>query len=159
SAIPPLVERGLKVKLACPLMTENLLSYRGVMKLAEDLGVPYMLDLTITPMMDGSQGTLAHRVPSSALLPVLQDPVLTGCDVRSAAEENAEPALQLASAVSSGLESSVYDDLPCSAGHNSCYISPYGDVLPCVQLPKAAGNLRRQRFAEIWYRSPALEEV
>jgi len=49
-----LLEHGLQVKLACPLMQENLMAYRGVMALAEKLGIPYILDLTITPMMDGS---------------------------------------------------------------------------------------------------------
>jgi radical SAM protein with 4Fe4S-binding SPASM domain len=159
AAIPLLLEQGLKVKIACPLMRQNLLAYRGVMTLADKLGVPYILDLTITPMMDGSRGPLAHRVAPSALLPVLQDPVLNSCHVRPSAEQEAAPGSKLGSAVSSGLESSVYDDIPCSAGHSSYYISPYGDVLPCVQLPKAAGNLRRQRFADIWYRSPAMEEV
>jgi len=62
-------------------------------------------------------------------------------------------------AVSSGIESSAYEDLPCSAGHNSCYISPYGDVFPCVQLPQAAGNLRREKFADIWYHAPQLERL
>jgi radical SAM protein with 4Fe4S-binding SPASM domain len=63
------------------------------------------------------------------------------------------------SAVSSGIESAAYEDLPCSAGHNSCYISPYGDVFPCVQLPQAAGNLRREKFDDIWYHAPQLERL
>src|SRR5512137_1788030 len=159
AAIPRLVGQGLKVKVACPLMQQNLLAYRGVMELAEKLGVPYVLDMTITPMMDGSHGPLAHRVTTSDLLPVLQDPVLNSCHTRPSAEQSATLEPKLGSVVSSGLESSIYDDIPCSAGHNSCYISPYGDVLPCVQLAKPAGNLRHQRFTEIWYRSPALEEV
>jgi len=68
AAIPLLLEVGLQVKLACPLMRENLLAYRGVMALAEKLGIPYILDLTITPMMDGSEGPLAHRIPVSSLV-------------------------------------------------------------------------------------------
>jgi radical SAM protein with 4Fe4S-binding SPASM domain len=63
------------------------------------------------------------------------------------------------SAVSSGIEGQAYEDLPCSAGHNSCYISPYGDVFPCVQLPQAAGNLRREKFDDIWYHAPQLERL
>lgn len=63
------------------------------------------------------------------------------------------------STVSSGVESAAYEDLPCSAGHNSCYISPYGDVFPCVQLPQAAGNLRREKFDDIWYHAPQLERL
>ena len=162
AAIPLLLEQGLQVKLACPLMRENLLAYRGVMALAEKLGVPYVLDLTITPMMDGNEAPLAHRVPVSSLLPVMQDPALHACKPQPTAE--AARAMQdypatIGSAVSSGIESSAYEDLPCSAGHNSCYISPYGDVFPCVQLPQAAGNLRRERFRDIWYHAPQLERL
>jgi radical SAM protein with 4Fe4S-binding SPASM domain len=53
----------------------------------------------------------------------------------------------------------AYHDIPCSAGHNSCYISPYADVFPCVQMPHPAGNLRRQTFAAIWHDAPQLQEV
>jgi len=162
AAIPLLLEQGLQVKLACPLMKENLMAYRGVMALAENLGVPYVLDLTITPMMDGSDGPLAHRVSTAELLPVLQDPVLHGCHpqpVSQAAGTDETQSPSFSSAVTSGIDGSAYDDLPCSAGHNSCYISPYGDVFPCVQLPQAAGNLRRERFADIWYHAPQLEQL
>ena len=162
AAIPVLIEHGLQVKLACPLMQENLMAYRGVMALAEKLGIPYILDLTITPMMDGSGGPLAHRVSVSSLLPVLQDPLLHACKpqpgAQSASAGNASPPA-FGSAVSSGVGSPAYEDLPCSAGHNSCYISPYGDVFPCVQLPQAAGNLRREKFDEIWYHAPQLERL
>jgi radical SAM protein with 4Fe4S-binding SPASM domain len=162
AAIPILLEYGLQVKLACPLMQENLMAYRGVMALAEKLGVPYILDLTITPMMDGSSGPLEHRASVSSLLPVLRDPALNGCKPQPSAQVdsafNALPS-SLGSAVSSGIESAAYEDLPCSAGHNSCYISPYGDVFPCVQLPQAAGNLRREKFDDIWYHAPKLERL
>ena len=162
AAIPILLEQGLQVKLACPLMQENLMAYRGVMALAEKLGVPYILDLTITPMMDGSSGPLKHRASVSSLLPVLRDPVLNACKPQPTAQVasamNALPS-SFGSAVSSGIESSAYEDLPCSAGHNSCYISPYGDVFPCVQLPQAAGNLRREKFDDIWYHAPQLERL
>ena len=162
AAIPILLEHGLQVKLACPLMQENLTAYRGVMALAEQLGVPYIIDLTITPMMDGSSGPLAHRASVSSLLPVLRDPALNACKPQPTAEaaatmEALPPAF--GSAASSGIDGSAYEDLPCSAGHNSCYISPYGDVFPCVQLPQAAGNLRRETFADIWYGSPKLERL
>jgi AdoMet-dependent heme synthase len=158
AAIPLLQERGIQVKLACPLMKQNLLAYRGVMALAERLGVPYVLDMTITPMMDGSATPLDHRVSVDALLPVLQDSSLQSCGTKVVWEDWGSAAV-LGSGVSSGMESSAYEDLPCSAGHNSCYISPYGDVYACVQLPMAAGNLRKQSFEEIWTKAPALERI
>src|SRR5580704_13502365 len=148
-AIRFLQAEGLQVKLACPLMKQNLAGFREVQGLADDLGVPYMLDMTITPKMDGDESVLALRGSSTELLQVLQDKKLNTRACAPAEKAN-EPLLAIASATSSGIESSAYDDIPCSAGHNSCYISPYGDVSPCVQMPKPAGNLRKQRFDEIW---------
>jgi len=148
---------GLRVKIACPLMKQNLMAYRTVLALAEELEVPYILDLTITPKMDGDTSLLALRNSGHDLLPVLQDPVLN-----PSAHGNQEAVKAggiTGSATSSGLESSAYDDIPCSAAHNSCYISPYGDVYPCVQMPVPTGNLRRQRFADIWYGSPQMQRV
>jgi radical SAM protein with 4Fe4S-binding SPASM domain len=49
--------------------------------------------------------------------------------------------------------------LPCSAGHTACYVSPYGDVYPCVQFPLPSGNVRQTKFIDIWRDSPQLNEV
>jgi AdoMet-dependent heme synthase len=158
AAIPLLQAQGIQVKIACPLMKQNLLAYRGVMTLAERLGVPYVLDMTITPMMDGGQSTLDHRVSPEALLPILQDEALHACGTRApVAEMDSVPVT--GSSVSSGIESAAYEDLPCSAGHNSCYISPYGDVYACVQLPMSAGNLRKASFEKIWRHAPELDRI
>jgi radical SAM protein with 4Fe4S-binding SPASM domain len=51
------------------------------------------------------------------------------------------------------------EGFPCSAGHTACYISPYGDVFPCVQFPLPSGNVRRQKFLDIWRHSPQLKDV
>ena len=158
AAIPLLQAQGIQVKIACPLMKQNLLAYRGVMALAERLGVPYVLDMTITPMMDGGQEPLDHRVSPDALLPILQDEALHACGTRApVAEVDSLPVT--GSSVSSGIESAAYEDLPCSAGHNSCYISPYGDVYACVQLPISAGNLRGASFEQIWRNAPELNRI
>ena len=157
-AIRFLLAEGLQVKLACPLMKQNLAAFRDVQSLAEKLGVPYMLDLTITPMMDGGDGVLGLRSSAAELLQVLQDQNLNS-RASTPPEAATEAAFATGSATSSGIESGAYDDIPCSAGHNSCYISPYGDVSPCVQMPKPAGNLRKQRFDEIWYGSSEMNRV
>jgi len=158
AAIPLLQQRGIQVKLACPLMKQNLMAYRGVLALAESLGVPYVLDMTITPMMDGNDAPLDHRVSVDALLPVLQDSTLQSCGTKVAPEDGFAPAF-FGSAVSSGIETSAYEDLPCSAGHNSCYVSPYGEVYACVQLPMPAGNIRKQSFRQIWEGAAVLERI
>jgi radical SAM protein with 4Fe4S-binding SPASM domain len=155
TAIRFLQAEGLQVKIACPLMKQNLMAYRNVQALAAELGVPYVLDMTITPKMDGDMSLLQLRNSAQELLPILQDTTLNPslCSTDSADETS------LGSATSSGIESQAYEDIPCSAGHNSCYISPYGDVFPCVQMPVATGNLRRQPFEEIWSSSPEMNRV
>ena len=159
ATIPALLEEGLVVKIACPLMTGNLASYSAVRALAERLGVPYMFDLTITPMMDGGTTPLALRAGAEQLLPIMQHAQACGL---ASAEQRGRPD-DLGSSTSSGIESSdgcsAYDDIPCSAGHNSCYISPYGDVYPCVQMPIAAGNLRRESFRDVWEGSQVMRRV
>jgi AdoMet-dependent heme synthase len=157
AAIRFLQAQGLQVKIACPLMKQNLMAYRGVRELAEELGVPYVLDLTITPKMDGDTSILPLRISTQNLLPILQDPLLQ--PPHDPCSNLQEPVAVTGSASSSGFESKAYDDIPCSAGHNSCYISPYGDVLPCVQMPIPAGNLRRQSFQEVWFDSTTMNRV
>ena len=62
-------------------------------------------------------------------------------------------------AVAPGADEDLMDNIPCSAGHSACYVSPYGDVYPCVQFPLPSGNVRKQKFIDIWKYSPQLEEV
>ncbi len=47
----------------------------------------------------------------------------------------------------------------CLAGQLICLIDVDGDVLPCSYFPKAAGNVRRQSFKEIWEKSPFFAEL
>jgi radical SAM protein with 4Fe4S-binding SPASM domain len=157
NAIRFLQAEGLNVKIACPLMKQNLMAYRNVQALAAELGVPYVLDMTITPKMDGDMSLLQLRSSTKELLPILQDPSL---NPKTCSPDGTQAAAApTGSATSSGIESRAFEDIPCSAGHNSCYISPYGDVFPCVQMPVATGNLRQQKFEDIWFRSAEMNRV
>lgn len=140
--------QGLLVKISCPLMKQNIGAWRGVQALAEALEVPYIMDPTITPMIDGDRKPVALRLAPNELLPVLADPVLN--PVSSPADSADCGGAALAQA---------YDNIPCSAGHNSLYISPYGDVFPCVQMPLPTGNVRKESFSEIWYGSRGMNRV
>ena len=145
-AIRFLKSTGLKVSIANVLMSQNMQDYQGVRALAAELDVPCTLDPTVTPMMDGNRSTLSLGVDQAALREVFRDPSLVG-DVD---EFCAIPA----PAGASDLEST-----PCSAGHTACYVSPYGEVFPCVQFPLPTGNVRQQRFIDIWRHSDRMNEV
>jgi len=144
NAIRFLKSQGLKVIIANVLMTGNMRDIHAVRKLAEQLGVECTLDPTVTPMMDGDRSTLNLNAGESALRDLFRDEAFGG---------NADCAPPLPP------DESVMESLPCSAGHTSCYISPYGEFYPCVQFPLSCGNVRRQPFLDIWRNSERLKEV
>ncbi len=146
NAIRFLKSQGLKVILANVLMTENMHDYQGVRALAEELGAECTLDPTVTPMMDGGRSTLALNAGEAAIRELFRDENLVGD-----AEEFCAPP-------PTPTEDSM-DSLPCSAGHTAAYVSPYGEFYPCVQFPLSCGNVRQQRFIDIWRHSERLNEV
>jgi len=143
-----LKSNGVRVSFANVLMKHNAGDYPEVQALAAGLGVGYHVDPTITPMMDGDRSILDLNITSAELEQVFHESTLVG----NAEEFCAPPAGPLA-------EADALDTLPCSAGHTACYISPYGDVFPCVQFPLLSGNVRKTRFLDIWQGSPELKEV
>ena len=145
-AIRFLREQGLRVTIANVLMTVNIADQNGVQKLAAELGVHYTLDPTITPMMDGDTSVLALRIPGEELPAVFSNPALVGNQEEFCAPPKPPSAEDL-------------EGYSCSAGHSFCYISPYGDVFPCVQFPLPTGNIRQQKFLDIWNSSPEMKEV
>ena len=148
AGIRRLRDRGVKVILANVLMRSNFQDYVGVKALAQELGAQFTIDPTITPMMDGDRSILSLGIDQDELRQVFRDQGLVG----NVDEFCAPPAGPLA-------EADAMDTIPCSAGHTACYISPYGDVYPCVQFPLPSGNVRRSKFLDIWRGSPELNEV
>ena len=145
-AIRFLRAQGLKVIIANVLMLQNIHDYPGVKALAADLGVAFTIDPTITPRMDGDRSILSLNINQASLRQVFRDEALVGN-----VEEFCAPPKQA--------DEDDLDVLPCSAGHSACYVSPYGDVYPCVQFPLPSGNVRRTPFLDIWRHSDQLNEV
>jgi AdoMet-dependent heme synthase len=118
----------------------------GVQALAAELGVNYTLDPTITPKIDGDTAILNLRISGAELNAVFHNKNLVG-NVEEFCATPPAPG------------DDIMEGLPCSAGHTAAYITPYGDVFPCVQFPLPSGNVRRRRFIDIWRDSPELNEV
>jgi radical SAM protein with 4Fe4S-binding SPASM domain len=146
AAIRLLKSRGVNVMIGNVLMQQNVADYAGVKALANDLGVEVTIDPTITPKMDGDRSLLQLGIRDAQLAEVFRDTQLVG-DVEEFC------------AVPGPVDDSALDMVPCSAGHTYCYISPYGDVYPCVQFPLPCGNVRKDTFLNIWRNSTQMNEV
>ena len=147
AAIRFLRSQGLKVSIADVLMVSNRRDYLGVQALAKELDAGFTLDPTITPHINGDRSLVALNVEHQELRAVMREESLVG----NSAEYCAPPAPVSTEELNTGIA--------CSAGHSFCYISPYGDVFPCVQFPLPSGSVRKQSFADIWKFSPQLKEV
>ncbi len=127
-----LKERGITVTLKSPLMRMNLANYSGLISLAEELGVAWKFDPMVLPRNDGSDVPTRLGLDDAGLERVYRDEKIMprGELIQSAPMDPSAPT--------------------CSAGRTSGAISPFGDVVPCIQWMVTAGNVRRQSFAEIW---------
>ena len=143
-----LIAAGIKVSFANVLMQQNLHDYKAVKALADEIGAGYGVDPTVTPMMDGDRSILELNVAEETLRTVLRDIEKIGDDAEFCVVPEGPYDVDEA-----------FSRIPCSAGHTACYISPYGDVYPCVQFPLPCGNIRKTTFADIWHNSPQLKEV
>ncbi len=128
---------GLTVALKTPLMTLNGDAARDVHALARAAGMPCRFDVTMTPKNDGGTGPLALQLAHDAL-----------ADILSRAPFSAYAS-----------EGNVEGPSPCNAGRAYCAIGPTGDVMPCIMMPIAVGNVRTARFADVWREAPLLERL
>ncbi|HEY1206225.1 MAG: radical SAM protein [Bryobacteraceae bacterium] len=145
-AIRLLVSHGVKARITDVLIRQNLDDYPQVQALGAELGVETKIDATVGPSFDGDFSLCSLRIPFDGLQKVFRDPGVVD-DIESFCAPPPPPDQQ------------ALDGYPCGAGHSACYISPSGDVMPCVQFPVVCGNLRHGRFAEIWSASPGFSGI
>lgn len=145
-AVGRLKADGVKVSLTNVLMTYNSGHAKAVKRLANDLGVGYVVDPTITPKLDGDWSITKLGISTKELEEIYHTEEFVGN-----VGEFCAPL--------STVDDEVLDGYSCSAGHTLAYISPFAEVFPCVQFPMSCGSLREQSFREIWWHSRQLGEL
>jgi len=145
-AIKHLRANNIKVSVTNVLMQLNRRDALAVKQLAQDLGVNFVIDPTVTPMLNGDRSITKLGVTFDELQEIMRT------------EEFVGDVAEFCSPVST-VGDDVLEGYSCSAGHTLAYISPFGDVFPCVQFPMPCGSVRKQSFNEIWYHSPAFNEL
>lgn len=142
-AVRLLKKYNLKIVLKSVIMEPNFHQAEEIYGLSYRLGADdYLYSLEVSPKNDGS------RLPQRYQL----------------GEEKIRYFLSRNIASSSKEEDDEYSDSPltkplCGTGSLTCYISPYGEVYPCIQLLISMGNIRKKAFAEIWRKPSLLRET
>lgn len=138
-------DRGLRVTVKSLLTQDNFEEHLGIRRLAESLGADCVFDVSVTGSQDGRVKPDGRRITDSQLAEFIGSYVEDYRDVLGGAPEQEQAAI---------------GNCPgCLAGVSTCCIGPYGDVYPCVQLAKSAGNVRQASFRKIWRESSELERL
>jgi radical SAM protein with 4Fe4S-binding SPASM domain len=129
-------ERGVRVKLNTLLLDWNIAERQAMLDLTGELGVYCEQTFKISPGDDGRARAASHQLSTAQMTAVLV--------------ADRTPFIPKAPEA---------DRRTCQVGLASCLVSPYGVVYPCIELRIPAGDLRRQKFAEIWTEAPIFRQL
>jgi MoaA/NifB/PqqE/SkfB family radical SAM enzyme len=134
---------GLPVVFNCIAMRPNAREVKALRDFALQAGIPLRLDARLTRRWDGAP----HR-PGLALSPEEQENLYKELGLRS--EELREPG-------TIAWDPGIHN---CGAGEYSGYITPWGYLWPCIEVPVICGRLQEQScFRDLWETSLRLREV
>ena len=161
------VQEGLYTTMATTVTKLNISDVADLIDLARDIGVSRFIHFNFIPVGRGKEIADLDLSPSERewLLKLLYEKSKTsGIEVLSTAPQYARIVLQeseghavapthfyVGSGHKWGIQPLAEFIGGCGSGRLYCAIEPNGDVTPCVFIPQfVVGNLREQRFLEIW---------
>ncbi|GAG03843.1 unnamed protein product, partial [marine sediment metagenome] len=123
-----LADRNIRTVVKSTVMKVNMFQFDKIKDFADSIGAEFRFSLKIMSKIDGSDG------------PRQLQPT----------EKEMEEFLAAGDWLPREIRKKSRLSLLCAAGINAAYISPYGDVFPCVNLREYCGNIRENSFAEVW---------
>ncbi|HKY32368.1 MAG TPA: radical SAM protein [Candidatus Polarisedimenticolia bacterium] len=141
--IKNLRRHDLKVNMKAPITKWNQGELREIKSLAESLGCHAQFDPVITPRDDGDTSPLALQADREFLerlwSPDYVD--ITHEEVPMPRQDHVVEA-------------------NCGTGRSTIALDPYGNIYPCVQWRRSAGNINDiEDLRALWKESPVLNEV
>ncbi|HEU4402553.1 MAG TPA: radical SAM protein [Candidatus Polarisedimenticolia bacterium] len=143
-AVRHLRAQGIKVNLKCPVTRDNQDEVLDVYNLAIGLGATIVFDPVITPRDDGDKDPLSLMASDDFLRRYWTDDAYAGPRQELVPKPRNEAGIEAV----------------CGTGRSSFAIDPYGNIYPCVQWRRKAGNIKElDRLHDMWRNSPVLIEV
>lgn len=137
NGIKRLLDRRIPVRLKTILMTLNSDEFFAIEDMAKEFGVKFRFDAAISPRTDGDKTPVLFRVsPKDAVEKEFSD----------------EDKVRLwGNHIEKFREQPLPDELyNCGAGLTGFYISPYGDLSPCIMTSHIKFNVADASFLEGW---------
>jgi radical SAM protein with 4Fe4S-binding SPASM domain len=124
---------GLEVGINCLLTYKNIEGYFALADWCVERNLEIKVDPNVTPKFGGDLGPTRLRASKAQLFEFY----LKGAQKWT----RALPEAQKFQA----------DDHVCNAAKGKCAVTPYGDLLSCIEIREPLGNLKIQSFKEAWY--------
>ncbi len=132
--VKQLRENGINVVLKSTIMEPNYHQVDAMEKMAKALDTQgYRTTIEVSPKNDGDRSVMKYQINDEQIFEYMSRDVPT------------PPAYDKPIPVEEARNKQT-----CGTGTVACYISPYGDVYPCIQLLISMGNIRERPFKEIW---------
>jgi radical SAM protein with 4Fe4S-binding SPASM domain len=125
-----LKKRKVNAVVKTTFMKCNADEFDGLQEFSRKIDAPFTFSFTVIPKLDGSKEVIKLRLDEERLKAMFS------------------PRDWLVEEITAG-GVRVFEPL-CSAGFNSLYISPYGEVFPCVTLREQCGNVKDSQLRDIW---------
>ena len=173
------VEEGLCTSIAVTATKRNFKEIPKILELAEKIGAKRFAIFNFVPVGRGAEMTSLdltpeereelmlflvdkllgkHKVTILATTPQLARVAVTRqCGVKG---EVYMPMAHMQTTTVSSKAIALADFIGgCGAGRLYCSISPEGNVQPCVFLPLKVGNLKKEKFSDIWLNSKIFDAL
>ena len=134
--------RGISVVFNCSAMGLNYQDITALKKFADSYEINVRLDDSLSPRWDGNPHHPDLALSDEARKELQQT-------LKTLKTPAAEPMTV----------PEDFADTGCYAGFCMAYISPRGEVWPCLEIPRPCGDLTRERFLDIWKNSAELNRV
>jgi MoaA/NifB/PqqE/SkfB family radical SAM enzyme len=125
-------QSGIKVGINCLLTKNNIAGFFDLADWCIERGFEIKEDVTVTAKMDGDLSTLELRASPEQLFTYYQTRALKWPKGAPQAS-NDQP-----------------EDYSCNLAKGKCAITPYGDLLGCLEIRKPLGNLLQHSFKQLW---------
>lgn len=146
---------GLRLKLNSALTRWNEAEVRAMFELSDRLGIPLRFDPEVTPRDDGDRAPLEIAASREGVENMVRETL----EHKLRKARGQRVPVRFGPQPNNGRNVNPDRQKVCGAGSTNLVIDPFGNVYPCVQFRRKAGNIHEQGIREIWTGSRVLGEV
>lgn len=149
ASVIKLIENHIPVQISCPILKNNVNSYRKVKEWAVKHNISAGIDYSIIAQYNHNKKNINCRLSIEELKNFISEQFSSDSLFRDEIEKEITERRK-----------KTGDDYICSICNSSICIGPNGNVFPCVEWSsKILGNIKSQSFQDVWMKSEAVKQL